>query len=222
MPSCYCLILQSRYWFNTSNVLHSFVYPSVLTFLKQTTAGRLCEHTDGMRVNNHVYMQSLQLSLFCINSIVWAWMESHLIFLCLSLKVVLLLSAVLFVLQTHYSDGDFIIRQGATGDTFYIISKGQVKACALCPLHGWKTVSREKSFRSWSNKCQRSFTERSVLIDFYISLSNLTPFSIPSPSLFDVVGASDRKEAGPWWADCPFSAVRRRVVWRKSSVGVRN
>uniref|UniRef100_UPI0037E8B114 cGMP-dependent protein kinase 1 n=1 Tax=Semicossyphus pulcher TaxID=241346 RepID=UPI0037E8B114 len=29
--------------------------------------------------------------------------------------------------KTHYTEGDFIIRQGAIGDTFYIISKGQVK-----------------------------------------------------------------------------------------------
>ncbi|XP_034021387.1 cGMP-dependent protein kinase 1-like, partial [Thalassophryne amazonica] len=28
--------------------------------------------------------------------------------------------------ETHYSDGDFLIRQGATGDTFFIISEGQV------------------------------------------------------------------------------------------------
>uniref|UniRef100_A0A665WEC8 cGMP-dependent protein kinase n=1 Tax=Echeneis naucrates TaxID=173247 RepID=A0A665WEC8_ECHNA len=33
--------------------------------------------------------------------------------------------------QTHYSEGDYIIRQGTTGDTCYIISKGQVKAHAL-------------------------------------------------------------------------------------------
>ncbi|XP_033181368.1 cGMP-dependent protein kinase 1-like isoform X2 [Mastacembelus armatus] len=29
--------------------------------------------------------------------------------------------------ETHYSDGDYIIRQGATGDTCFIISEGQVK-----------------------------------------------------------------------------------------------
>nr|XP_043868592.1 cGMP-dependent protein kinase 1-like [Solea senegalensis] len=29
--------------------------------------------------------------------------------------------------ETHYSDGDYIIRQGASGDTFFIISQGQVK-----------------------------------------------------------------------------------------------
>ncbi|XP_061657023.1 cGMP-dependent protein kinase 1-like isoform X6 [Syngnathoides biaculeatus] len=28
--------------------------------------------------------------------------------------------------ETHYTDGDYIIRQGATGDTFFIISEGQV------------------------------------------------------------------------------------------------
>ncbi|KAI2659561.1 cGMP-dependent protein kinase 1 [Labeo rohita] len=38
------------------------------------------------------------------------------------------LSKVADVLEeTHYSDGDYIIRQGATGDTFFIISEGQVR-----------------------------------------------------------------------------------------------
>ncbi|KAI4874244.1 hypothetical protein NFI96_007730 [Prochilodus magdalenae] len=36
-------------------------------------------------------------------------------------------------MQTHYEDGDYIIRQGARGDTFFIISKGKV------------TVTREDS-----------------------------------------------------------------------------
>uniref|UniRef100_I3K0W5 Protein kinase cGMP-dependent 1 n=1 Tax=Oreochromis niloticus TaxID=8128 RepID=I3K0W5_ORENI len=42
--------------------------------------------------------------------------------------------------ETHYADGDYIIRQGATGDTFYIISKGQVKFSALI-LEDIRTVS---------------------------------------------------------------------------------
>lgn len=29
--------------------------------------------------------------------------------------------------ETHYQNGDYIIRQGARGDTFFIISKGQVR-----------------------------------------------------------------------------------------------
>lgn len=28
--------------------------------------------------------------------------------------------------QTHYENGEYIIRQGARGDTFFIISKGKV------------------------------------------------------------------------------------------------
>uniref|UniRef100_A0ACB8F8W6 cGMP-dependent protein kinase 1 n=1 Tax=Sphaerodactylus townsendi TaxID=933632 RepID=A0ACB8F8W6_9SAUR len=29
-------------------------------------------------------------------------------------------------LETHYENGEYIIRQGARGDTFFIISKGKV------------------------------------------------------------------------------------------------
>lgn len=36
----------------------------------------------------------------------------------------------LCVPQMHYAEGDYIFRQGAAGDTFYIISKGQVKVLA--------------------------------------------------------------------------------------------
>lgn len=35
----------------------------------------------------------------------------------------------------RYADGDYIFRQGAAGDTFYIISKGQVRFPARERLH---------------------------------------------------------------------------------------
>ncbi|KAL4709060.1 hypothetical protein ACJJTC_005921 [Scirpophaga incertulas] len=35
--------------------------------------------------------------------------------------------------ETHYQNGDYIIRQGARGDTFFIISKGQVKVTQKHP-----------------------------------------------------------------------------------------
>ncbi|XP_050549542.1 cGMP-dependent protein kinase, isozyme 2 forms cD4/T1/T3A/T3B isoform X3 [Spodoptera frugiperda] len=35
--------------------------------------------------------------------------------------------------ETHYQNGDYIIRQGARGDTFFIISKGQVKVTQKPP-----------------------------------------------------------------------------------------
>ncbi|KAJ6657789.1 hypothetical protein lerEdw1_001976, partial [Lerista edwardsae] len=32
---------------------------------------------------------------------------------------------------THYENGEYIIRQGARGDTFFIISKGKVSSCDI-------------------------------------------------------------------------------------------
>lgn len=43
----------------------------------------------------------------------------------LYLSLALFLALIFF--QTHYSDGEYIIRQGARGDTFFIISKGKVR-----------------------------------------------------------------------------------------------
>ena len=33
----------------------------------------------------------------------------------------------IFLLQSHFGRGAYIVRQGAAGDTFYIISEGKVK-----------------------------------------------------------------------------------------------
>ncbi|KAM7017710.1 cGMP-dependent protein kinase 1 [Tautogolabrus adspersus] len=51
--------------------------------------------------------------------------------------------------QTHYSDGDYIIRQGATGDTFYIISKGQVKVTEKKPSHEEQLVLSQLCDGQW-------------------------------------------------------------------------
>lgn len=66
------------------------------------------------------------------------------------------LSFVICLPQTHYADGDYIIRQGATGDTFYIISKGQVKLSALRTLHRSSEAFRGKDLQSGWQKCQSS------------------------------------------------------------------
>lgn len=36
-------------------------------------------------------------------------------------------------LQTFYNNGDYIVRQGARGDTFFIISRGQVRVTIKQP-----------------------------------------------------------------------------------------
>lgn len=38
-----------------------------------------------------------------------------------------LTSVTVCIFQTHYENGEYIIRQGARGDTFFIISKGKVR-----------------------------------------------------------------------------------------------
>lgn len=43
-----------------------------------------------------------------------------------SLRFCLFILIFFFFLQTHYESGEYIIRQGARGDTFFIISKGKV------------------------------------------------------------------------------------------------
>ncbi|XP_075960970.1 cGMP-dependent protein kinase 1 isoform X1 [Anarhichas minor] len=51
--------------------------------------------------------------------------------------------------ETHYTEGDYIVRQGATGDTFYIISKGQVKVTENKPDHEEQVVLSKLSERQW-------------------------------------------------------------------------
>uniref|UniRef100_A0A673AYT6 Cyclic nucleotide-binding domain-containing protein n=1 Tax=Sphaeramia orbicularis TaxID=375764 RepID=A0A673AYT6_9TELE len=51
--------------------------------------------------------------------------------------------------ETHYTEGDYVIRQGATGDTFYIISKGQVKVTEKKPSHEEETILLKLSERQW-------------------------------------------------------------------------
>ncbi|KAF7665661.1 hypothetical protein LDENG_00135990 [Lucifuga dentata] len=54
-----------------------------------------------------------------------------------------------FMEETHYCEGDYIIRQGATGDTFYIISKGQVKVTEKKPGHAEHFFLSKLSERQW-------------------------------------------------------------------------
>lgn len=44
-----------------------------------------------------------------------------------------LLTIMRIFLQTFYNNGDYIIRQGARGDTFFIISRGQVRVTIKQP-----------------------------------------------------------------------------------------
>ncbi|KAM9307311.1 cGMP-dependent protein kinase 1-like isoform 2-T2 [Pholidichthys leucotaenia] len=51
--------------------------------------------------------------------------------------------------ETHYSEGDYIIRQGATGDTFFIISEGQVKVSQQIPASVEEVTLKTLSKGDW-------------------------------------------------------------------------
>ncbi|XP_035524477.1 cGMP-dependent protein kinase 1-like [Morone saxatilis] len=51
--------------------------------------------------------------------------------------------------ETHYEDGEYIIRQGARGDTFFIISKGKVNVTQEDPANQETTHLRELSRGDW-------------------------------------------------------------------------
>lgn len=48
-------------------------------------------------------------------------------------------SWILFSSQAYFDEGDYIVRQGATGDTMYIMSKGKVTLdfCFIL-MHMWQ------------------------------------------------------------------------------------
>lgn len=103
----------------------SFLFGTHIWFQTDVSGGQgLREHTEGQR--------NVVLPLFYIE-ICWV-LNLHILYSYpLHKKYHLFFSIffhifkrIVFLFQTHYEDGDYIIRQGARGDTFFIISKGKV------------------------------------------------------------------------------------------------
>ncbi|XP_077593183.1 cGMP-dependent protein kinase 1-like isoform X2 [Stigmatopora nigra] len=51
--------------------------------------------------------------------------------------------------ETHYNDGEYIIRQGATGDTFFIVSEGQVELSQQSASSGEQSPSKTLTKGDW-------------------------------------------------------------------------
>lgn len=58
--------------------------------------------------------------------------------------------------QTHYEDGEYIIRQGARGDTFFIISKGKVRTTP--------PASHQHNHHFLPKKCVMAHAEKDALL----------------------------------------------------------
>jgi len=55
------------------------------------------------------------------------------------MMMMMMMVMVAAMLQVHFCNGEYIIRQGARGDTFYIIAGGRVSTVTTCTprLHYW-------------------------------------------------------------------------------------
>ncbi|XP_054467302.1 cGMP-dependent protein kinase 1 [Anoplopoma fimbria] len=90
--------------------------------------------------------------------------------------------------ETHYSEGDYIIRQGATGDTFYIISKGQVKVTEEKPDHEEQVVLSKLSERQWFG--EKALWGEDVRTVNVIAAGEVTCLGIDRETFKDVIGGS--------------------------------
>lgn len=98
-----------------SNVLHPYTYLVIVVVYKPLNPTTLFGEKKPR------YIAKLQNFLI--------WINQHLISLCLTIIAVILNIWVLicvYYFQTHFNNGEYIIRQGARGDTFFIIAKGKV------------------------------------------------------------------------------------------------
>ncbi|XP_059193259.1 cGMP-dependent protein kinase 1 [Centropristis striata] len=88
--------------------------------------------------------------------------------------------------ETHYSEGDYIIRQGATGDTFYIISKGQVKVTEKKPGHEEQTVLSKLSERQWFG--EKALWGEDVRTVNVVAASEVTCLVIDRETFKEIIG----------------------------------
>lgn len=120
------------------------------------------------------------------------WMNPSLFYWYFSIGHTTLLSVFICLPQTHYADGEYVIRQGATGDTFYIISKGQVKCSALILLRRSSGAFWGKDLQPGWQKCQSSGGNDFMMVIIYFGALRSSPLPLFSLHL---TGESDRKGA---------------------------
>ncbi|XP_035514409.1 cGMP-dependent protein kinase 1 [Morone saxatilis] len=88
--------------------------------------------------------------------------------------------------ETHYSEGDYIIRQGATGDTFYIISKGQVKVTEKKAGLEEQIVLSKLSERQWFG--EKALWGEDVRAANVIAAGDVTCLVIDRETFKDIIG----------------------------------
>nr|XP_061811409.1 cGMP-dependent protein kinase 1-like [Nerophis lumbriciformis] len=87
--------------------------------------------------------------------------------------------------EAHYTQGDYIIRQGAPGDTFYIINKGQVIVTEKKPGDEEQVVS-ELSERQWFG--EKALWGEDVRAGNVIAASDVVCLLIDRETFRDIIG----------------------------------
>uniref|UniRef100_A0A3Q1HCJ4 Protein kinase cGMP-dependent 1 n=1 Tax=Acanthochromis polyacanthus TaxID=80966 RepID=A0A3Q1HCJ4_9TELE len=88
--------------------------------------------------------------------------------------------------ETRYSDGDYIIRQGATGDTFFIISEGQVRRRQEVTTEDPGVNRNRSNFFSFLSVCREDVRTASVT-----AVGNVTCLVIDRESFKQLIGGLD-------------------------------
>ncbi|XP_037634372.1 cGMP-dependent protein kinase 1 isoform X1 [Sebastes umbrosus] len=88
--------------------------------------------------------------------------------------------------ETHYTEGDYIIRQGATGDTFYIIRRGQVKVTERKPGDEEQVVLSKLSERQWFG--EKALWGEDVRTVDVIAAGEVTCLVIDRETFKDIIG----------------------------------
>uniref|UniRef100_A0A8C6WKR4 cGMP-dependent protein kinase n=1 Tax=Neogobius melanostomus TaxID=47308 RepID=A0A8C6WKR4_9GOBI len=88
--------------------------------------------------------------------------------------------------ETHYDDGEFIIRQGAMGDTFFIISKGMVNVTQEDPASHEPVLLREMTRGDWFG--ERALQGEDVRTANVVAVDSVTCLVIDRDSFKHLIG----------------------------------
>ncbi|XP_072312182.1 cGMP-dependent protein kinase 1-like isoform X1 [Eucyclogobius newberryi] len=91
--------------------------------------------------------------------------------------------------ETHYEDGEFIIRQGARGDTFFIISKGMVNVTQTDPASEEPVLLRELSRGDWFG--ERALQGEDVRTANVVAVDSATCLVIDRDAFKHLIGGLD-------------------------------
>ncbi|KAM6931400.1 cGMP-dependent protein kinase 1 [Xenentodon cancila] len=96
--------------------------------------------------------------------------------------------------ETNYADGDYIIRQGATEDSFYIISKGQVTITEKKAGHEEQVVLSQVSGRQWFG--EKSLSGEDIRAVSAMAVGDVTCLVLDRETFNDIIDglASDSRQ----------------------------